>query len=255
MNIPDAEKQLVDGLLQLRNEAQETSNRATEFRKHARKLADQARAYHLTSGHVPAAGDGVEAAAIRHAREAARIEQQAAAVVDVLSPDADRTLANRRLHYQEAGQWARHYSTVRMTVGTFVITVCATILALKGRGGQADQIAVAVTLLWLAGQAIFFIFTAQTFDRLNSQLRRRWQLPDFIDAPEPARPVTMLRDAASWIMMGLTILLGVFMGLWGDQALLATLLVAEAVVALGLMWSNGEKTVRKWDCPTELGKT
>ncbi len=28
---------------------------------------------------------------------------------------------NQKLHYQEAGQWARHYSIVRMTIATFAI--------------------------------------------------------------------------------------------------------------------------------------
>jgi hypothetical protein len=38
---------------------------------------------------------------------------------------------NRRVLYAENGEWARHYSNVRMTVITFVVTACVAILALK----------------------------------------------------------------------------------------------------------------------------
>lgn len=47
------------------------------------------------------------------------------------TPDTEMEAETRRVLFEEAGEWARHYSNVRMTVITFVVTACVAILALK----------------------------------------------------------------------------------------------------------------------------
>jgi hypothetical protein len=47
------------------------------------------------------------------------------------TPDTSDQAENRRALLAEDGEWARHYSNVRMTVITFVVTACVAILALK----------------------------------------------------------------------------------------------------------------------------
>jgi len=79
---------------------------------------------------------------------------------------------NRKILFQEAGQWARHFSTVRMTVITFTITSCTAILALASKTGgfvAPSDVADPVTVLWLLGLCVFWIFTVQTYRQMYHQ--------------------------------------------------------------------------------------
>ena len=72
--------------------------------------------------------------------------------------------------YKSFGEWARHYSAVRMTVGTFFITVAFTILHL--RWDKPDLL-----LAWsafgvcLIGFLAFVYFSYVTFKRMSDQMR------------------------------------------------------------------------------------
>lgn len=83
---------------------------------------------------------------------------------------------NHKLVYQEAGQWARHFSTVRMTVMTFTITTSALIIAWSwqsrvGNGGELSRELVSnpVGLLWILGLFVFWTFTQLTYRELSKQ--------------------------------------------------------------------------------------
>lgn len=110
---------------------------------------------------------------------------------------------NRKAHFQEAGNWARHYSTVRMTVLTFTLTTCAALLAWKW---QANLKPIwQISGLWLLGVLTFWTFTYHTYDRLGSQMRYRPLLPTGPDE----KPATVHFDWASLVVPAVN--LGVMM--------------------------------------------
>lgn len=87
---------------------------------------------------------------------------------------------NAKILFQEAGQWARHFSTVRMTVATFTITSCTAIIALAAKKDglvTASNVAAPVAVLWALGLCVFWIFTIQTYRKLYQQ---RKGLPIFL---------------------------------------------------------------------------
>src|SRR5262245_51920155 len=108
---------------------------------------------------------------------------------------------NRRTVYDDAGDWSRHYSTVRMTVATFVITTCVAIIALTGdKTSVSPRVGDSVCLLWLLGLVIFYAFTRLTFKERNRQLGHRVKMP--LSANEAGlanKEGAKIRwDAASW---------------------------------------------------------
>jgi hypothetical protein len=71
--------------------------------------------------------------------------------------------------YKEYGQWARHYSTVRMTIATFFITASFALLHLRWE--KPDWLVALVALIVAAIGAFFFVlFTRSTFKRLRDQI-------------------------------------------------------------------------------------
>jgi hypothetical protein len=125
-----------------------------------------------------------------------------------LKNSIDNCNENARMFFVDAGEWARHYSIVRMTVATFVITTCIAILALKWGGPSADSfqqkhIIIAVSILWLLGAFIFWTFTYHTMREFDRQLKRLPDLPDTIPpTPKPKHPSI---DMASFAIFGLTL--------------------------------------------------
>lgn len=110
---------------------------------------------------------------------------------------------NRKAHFQEAGNWARHYSTVRMTVLTFTLTTCAALLAWKW---QADLRPIwQISGLWLLGVLTFWTFTYHTYDRLGSQMKYRPLLPAKLNE----KPATVHLDWACLVVPAVN--LGVMM--------------------------------------------
>lgn len=89
---------------------------------------------------------------------------------------------NRKLLYSEHGQWARHFSTVRMTVMTFTITTCSAIIAWKWTGKPPDvqSLVYPVAILWAVGVITFWFFTYHTYKKVRSQKRLRDLIPDGI---------------------------------------------------------------------------
>jgi hypothetical protein len=92
--------------------------------------------------------------------------------------------------YKEFGQWARHYSVVRMTVGTFIVTTCFAIM--NYRWDSPDiSLAAFVLLFFLMGCAIFLMFSHLTFKRMREQIEqlniyRRAELKGAADDPANA---------------------------------------------------------------------
>src|SRR5947207_5847369 len=107
---------------------------------------------------------------------------------------------DRRTLFEDAGEWSRHYSNVRMTVATFVITSCVAIVALTtDKRLNSWRVGDSVTLLWLLGLFIFYAFTFLTFKERNKQLGHRRAFSVLVTAENLAKKgASVLRDPASW---------------------------------------------------------
>jgi len=141
---------------------------------------------------------------------------------------------NRKLHYQEAGQWARHYSIVRMTIATFAVTACATLIGLKwDELASNEYVWNAPICLWLFASLIFMAFTYQTFDRLNSQMKYKDLLPSQTGEPKGKR-AWMLIDAGAIAVSLLTILFGDMAFTRGSCEIYCQL--KWALLAVGIGW-------------------
>ena len=74
--------------------------------------------------------------------------------------------------YKDHGDWARHYSTVRMTVGTFFVTASTALIYARWGNPSSSLIAITASLFGI-GVLVFGYFTYLTFDRMKAQLKRR----------------------------------------------------------------------------------
>jgi hypothetical protein len=146
----------------------------------------------LIAGDKDADPSPVEIAALR-----SRVVAQEAKLGDMLF-GAPPLHDNRKLLFGEHGSWARHFSTVRMTVMTFTVSTCAAIFALSVRGAELSKIIGPIAVLWGLGSLTFWIFTFYTYKKVRSQWRMRNWLPDGIHASESGYPVQV--DLASFVV-------------------------------------------------------
>ncbi|MGB7762504.1 MAG: hypothetical protein WBL61_21900 [Bryobacteraceae bacterium] len=72
--------------------------------------------------------------------------------------------------YGDHGNWARHYSTVRVTLGTFFVTAATGMITLRW---DSPQMAIAVTagVVLLIGVILFMVFSYFTFEHMTEQLK------------------------------------------------------------------------------------
>jgi hypothetical protein len=94
--------------------------------------------------------------------------------------------------YRDHGAWARHYSTVRMTLGTFFVTAATSIIYLRWDTPECRTLVLAALTL-LIGIGLFLWFSMLTFKKMNDQLvivaSYRTALGKPERAPEPLRPI------------------------------------------------------------------
>jgi hypothetical protein len=158
---------------------------------------------------------------------------------------------NQKQLFTEAGQWARHFSTVRMTVMTFTITTCVALIAWKWQTAfdnhhNADgvqQLALPVGVLWGTGVLTFWFFTFYTYGQIRRQQKKRHYLPARFGDRWQANRVQL--DGASLVVPMLT---GVFLyyflkevpclgAVW--KTVLWSFVVAGILFPFGLnLWNN-----------------
>src|SRR4051812_9794034 len=101
-------------------------------------------------------------------------------------------------HYNDHGNWARHYSVVRMTVGTFFVTSSFTILGLQWN--QPDWwLAVLIYLYFLIGAGIFLFFTHLTFKKFGDQRKLAEQAREAVDIKRDETPAGRVRRLLRWL--------------------------------------------------------
>jgi hypothetical protein len=71
--------------------------------------------------------------------------------------------------YGDHGNWARHYSTVRVTLGTFFVTAATGMITLRWDNPQL-AVALAAGGVLLIGVVLFMIFSYFTFYHMTEQL-------------------------------------------------------------------------------------
>ncbi len=82
-----------------------------------------------------------------------------------------KTTEFRGLRFQNNGTWAIHYSIVRLTIATFVITTCITITGFQWET-LTTPIVTAVATIGLMGLSLFYTFTHLTLKMMMKQRER-----------------------------------------------------------------------------------
>lgn len=94
-----------------------------------------------------------------------------------LPPSAgDALIENRRTRFSDAGGWAIHFSIVRMTVSTFLITAAWGLVSVKW-DEYSRPLALAALCIWGLAGFFLFIFTKATYDRSAKQKEWQTELP------------------------------------------------------------------------------
>ena len=151
----------------------------------------------------------------------APVKTQIAAIQTTLSKlppsAADALIENRRVRFEEAGEWARHYSNVRMGVTPFLITLTVGILAFKWEpqigllpGPGAPFVYLSFTV-WVLACFLFFVFTHRTSKQEQNASSHRLYLEVQPPKPVPKSKKYWAGDFPSWAMVALMFGFGVLM--------------------------------------------
>ena len=130
----------------------------------------------------------------------------------LVTGDTPEHIQNRRVRFGENGNWARHYSTVRMTTTTILVSLSIGILSFKWDPPAKP----ALTFLnlaggvWIAALCLFLTFTRYTYGEMERARLRRQALPEGAK-PEPGKPLHPRQDPASWIMIVVTAAFGLLL--------------------------------------------
>ena len=84
--------------------------------------------------------------------------------------DGEETRSVLVEEYRDHGAWARHYSTVRMTIGTFFLSAATGIIYLRWDKPEYRTAVLAAIILGI-GVVLFLRFSWLTFKEMNSQRR------------------------------------------------------------------------------------
>lgn len=135
--------------------------------------------------------------------------------------------------YSDRGEWARHYSAVRMTLGTFFITAAAGVLTLRWDMPQW-AIAAAAGGVFLVGVILFMVFSHFTFDEMNGQL-------DIVDSYHKALgapPIDPSKRSGLWK--------------WCGTGLPIAILFIVAFLAFGGWWLRFSKPESRTTVPMKV---
>jgi hypothetical protein len=102
---------------------------------------------------------------------------------------------NTRSRFADAGAWAMHYSTVRMTISTFFITTTWAVISLRW-DDYSPELLQAALVVWLFAGAFLFVFTGLTHRAASRQQEYKSYLPA-LDGSSP--PKGLKRSVVFWI--------------------------------------------------------
>ena len=130
----------------------------------------------------------------------------------MLTGDTPEHIQNRRVRFRENGNWARHYSTVRMTTTTVLVSLSIGILSFKWNPPAKPE-PTFVNLaggVWIAALCLFLVFTRYTYGEMERARLRRRALPEGAKL-EPDKPLHPRQDMASWIVIVVTAAFGLLL--------------------------------------------
>lgn len=140
---------------------------------------------------------------------------------DLIPPARSDLVQNARARFANDGQWAIHYSTVRMTVTTFLVGLSWGIVALQW-DRYKPALCFAAWAVWVLTLVLLFTFTFYTKERLLAQRRLLKSLPTPDGKPLPTERWWMKADKSVikvlWYNLGdisVWIFLVATVGLWG----------------------------------------
>jgi len=143
--------------------------------------------------------------------------------VDEIPRNVDKEFwENRRVRFQDSGDWGRHYSTVRMAVTTFLIGLSLGIISFKWDNLKLPPAAMFVglsTLIWISAVALFIAFTRLTYHEMERA--RKVDLRDSAD--DHRKTLYPRRDPASWVLIIVTLVFGVSLSLVCNGSVLPSL--------------------------------
>jgi uncharacterized integral membrane protein len=132
-----------------------------------------------------------------------------------MTGDTSDHIHNRRTRFQEYGNWARHYSTVRMTVTTFLVSLSVGILSFKwdpNDGPPADLFINLSGGVWIVALCLFLIFTHHTYRQMAHARRLRNRLETGDEYDKTKRAIHPRKnDWASWILIILSAVFGLLL--------------------------------------------
>ncbi len=102
---------------------------------------------------------------------------------------------NARVLYNSAGQWALHFSEVRMTVTTFLVGLSWAVVSVKWDEFSWPLLWAAI-VVWLAAAGLFVFFTLATQERARRQKEFQNMLPESSPLPDAGNPAPPL-DAST----------------------------------------------------------
>jgi hypothetical protein len=144
------------------------------------------------------------------------VEEQAKALADNLKRFEGIGIAeyqsNCRARYQENGNWARHYSTVRMSVSTFLIPVSLGVASFRWQPPAPPPISLLALsgVVWCSAVVLFVLFTRLTYQEMESARKKREKLADGVSVANGST-LHPRSDIASYLLALLTIAYGALM--------------------------------------------
>ena len=126
--------------------------------------------------------------------------------------DTAEHIQNRRVRFAENGNWARHYSTVRMTTTTFLASLSVGILSFKWNPPAKFDVTFSNLAggIWIAALCLFLAFSHYTYREMERARRRRRALPEGAQT-EADKSLHPRQDMASWLMILLTAAFGLLL--------------------------------------------
>lgn len=85
---------------------------------------------------------------------------------------ADQVLTAHAALLEDSNSWAQHYSTVRMTVTTFLVTVALAIVQFQWEKPTWAGV-IGASVCWFVAVVLFIVFTKLEFRKLNETMRNK----------------------------------------------------------------------------------
>jgi hypothetical protein len=116
----------------------------------------------------------------------------------------------------DANGWAQHFSTVRLGVTTFLLTIALGIMQFRWQDPTLFFVGTAAAI-WGVAVVLFIFFTALEYSKIKHIQQDKQALLHLIGAGPPAKARTAWSDAPAYCLLAMTVFFGVGICLWRDN--------------------------------------